>query len=139
MVALGGTLVGIIWGYVAGFITRFTSNASILEPLLVFAMAFLSYYTAEMFKLSAILSITFCGITMKNYVERNISTNSQISLKYLTKMMASASETVIFIFLGIVTVQNNHDWNWGFVGFTILFASLFRALGKFRVCKTCQI
>ena len=139
VVALGGTLVGIIWGYVAGFITRFTSNASILEPLLVFAMAFLSYYTAEMFKLSAILSITFCGITMKNYVERNISTNSQISLKYLTKMMASASETVIFIFLGIVTVQNNHDWNWGFVGFTILFASLFRALGKFRVCKTYQI
>ena len=53
--------------------------------------------------------------------------------------MASASETVIFIFLGIVTVQNNHDWNWGFVGFTILFASLFRALGKFRFCKTYQI
>ena len=130
VVALGGTLVGIIWGYVAGFITRFTNHTTILEPLMVFAMAFLSYYTAEMFKLSAILSITFCGITMKNYVERNISTNSQISLKYMAKMMASASETIIFIFLGIVTVQQNHDWNWGFVGFTILFASLFRALGE---------
>ena len=133
VVALGGTLIGIIWGYVAAFITRFTHHAQILEPLLVFAMAFLSYYTAEMFKLSAILSITFCGITMKNYVERNITTNSQTALKYMTKMMASASETIIFIFLGIVTVQENHDWNWGFVGFTILFASLFRAIGKYRL------
>merc|ERR1711981_289228 len=76
-----------------------------------------------------ILSITFCGITMKNYVERNISKNSQISLKYMAKMMASASETIIFIFLGIVTVSTSHDWNWGFVSFTILFASLFRTLG----------
>ena len=129
VVALGGTLVGIIWGYIAGFVTRFTNRAPITEPLLVLAMAFLSYYTAELFKLSSILSITFCGITMKNYVERNISSNSQTTLKQLTKMLSSTSETIIFIFLGVVTVQANHEWNWVFVGFTILFASIFRIIG----------
>ena len=137
VVALGGTLVGIIWGYVTGFVTRFTHHAPVIEPLLVFAMAFLSYYTAEMLKWSSILAITFSGITMKNYVERNISTNSQATLKQLTKMLASTSETLIFIFLGVTTVQDNHVWNWGFVGCTILFATVYRIIGMYS-CPKCN-
>ena len=130
VVAGFGTCIGIIWGYIAGFLSRFTKNATILEPIMIFAMGFLSYYTAEMFKLSAILSITAFGITCKNYSERNMSPNSSVNLKFTSKMMASASETIIFIFLGIVTVSAKHDWNWGFVGFTILFASVYRTLGR---------
>ena len=56
VVALGGTLIGIIWGFVTGFVTRFTSHARILEPLFVFTMAYLSYLTAEIFKMSSILA-----------------------------------------------------------------------------------
>ena len=56
VVALGGTVVGIIWGYVTGFVTRFTNHARILEPLFVFTMAYLSYLTAEIFHLSGILA-----------------------------------------------------------------------------------
>ena len=56
MVALGGTFIGIVWGFVTGFVTRFTSHARILEPLFVFTMAYLSYLRAEIFKMSAILS-----------------------------------------------------------------------------------
>ena len=56
VVALGGTIVGIIWGYVTGFVTRFTNYARILEPLFVFTMAYLSYLTAEIFHLSGILA-----------------------------------------------------------------------------------
>jgi sodium/hydrogen exchanger-like protein 3 len=56
VVAVGGTLIGIIWGYITGFVTRFTSHARILEPLFVFVMAYLSYLTAEIFKMSGILA-----------------------------------------------------------------------------------
>ena len=56
VVAFGGTLIGVIWGYVAGFVTRFTSHARILEPLFVFTMAYLSYLTAEIFKMSGIMA-----------------------------------------------------------------------------------
>ena len=56
VVALGGTVVGIIWGYMCGFVTRFTNHARILEPLFVFAMAYLAYLNAETFELSGILS-----------------------------------------------------------------------------------
>ena len=56
VVALGGTVVGIIWGYITGFVTRFTNHARMLEPLFVFTMAYLSYLTAEIFHLSGILA-----------------------------------------------------------------------------------
>ena len=56
VVALGGTFVGIIWGYVTGFVTRFTNHARILEPLFVFTMAYLSYLNAEIFHLSGIMA-----------------------------------------------------------------------------------
>lgn len=75
--------------------------------------------------------ITFCGITMKNYVESNISQKSHTTIKYALKMLSSSSETIIFMFLGVATVNNNHVWNTAFVLLTILFCSVFRALGEF--------
>ena len=77
-----------------------------------------------------ITRICFCGITMKNYVERNISSKSQTTLKYATKMLAISSETIIFMFLGVATIHDKHDWNWNFVLLTILFCTVFRVLGK---------
>ena len=77
-----------------------------------------------------ITRICFCGITMKNYVERNISSKSQTTLKYATKMVAISSETIIFMFLGVATIHDKHDWNWNFVLLTILFCTVFRVLGK---------
>ncbi|XP_071749910.1 sodium/hydrogen exchanger 3 isoform X2 [Lepeophtheirus salmonis] len=129
VVALGGTVVGIIWGYITAFVTRFTNHARILEPIFVFTMAYLSYLNAEIFHMSGILAITFCGITMKNYVERNISTKSQTTLKYATKMLSGSSETIIFMFLGVATIDETHTWNTAFVLLTILFCSVFRIIG----------
>lgn len=56
LVALGGTVIGIIWGYVTSLVTRFTRHATMLEPLLIFAMAYMSYLNAEIFHLSGILA-----------------------------------------------------------------------------------
>jgi len=129
VVAGGGTVIGIIWGYVTGFVTRFTNHAPILEPMFVFTMAYLSYLCAEIFHMSGILAITFCGITMKNYVERNVSGKSQTTIKYAMKMLSSSSETIIFMFLGVATIHDEHDWNWWFVVLTIVFCTLWRSIG----------
>jgi len=129
VVAGGGTIIGIIWGYVTGFVTRFTNHAPILEPMFVFTMAYLAYLCAEIFHMSGILAITFCGITMKNYVERNVSGKSQTTIKYAMKMLSSSSETIIFMFLGVATIHDEHDWNWWFVVLTIVFCTLWRAFG----------
>ncbi|KAJ8013283.1 hypothetical protein DPEC_G00051640 [Dallia pectoralis] len=44
-------------------------------------------------------------------------------------MLSSISETLIFFFLGVVTITTEHEWNWGYIGFTLLFAFLWRGLG----------
>ncbi|XP_028968766.1 Na(+)/H(+) exchanger beta [Galendromus occidentalis] len=129
VVALGGVAVGIILGLVAAFTSRFTHHVRPVEPLFIFLFGYLAYLLAEMFKLSGILSLTFCGMTMKNYVEENISQKSHTTIKYAMKMIANCSETIIFLFLGVTTVNDMHEWNTRFVCLTIFFITVFRTLG----------
>ncbi|KAF0287366.1 Sodium/hydrogen exchanger 1 [Amphibalanus amphitrite] len=127
--AVGGTFIGVIWGFITAFLTRFTHKVHVMEPIFVFTMPFLAYLNAEMFHLSGILSITFCGLTMKNYVITNVSAKSHTTIKYMMKMLASCSETAIFMLLGVATVHNHHDFNLVFVLATIIFCVLVRSIG----------
>ncbi|XP_073520861.1 sodium/hydrogen exchanger 4 [Phyllobates terribilis] len=131
MVGIGGVFFGIIFGFLSAFITRFTRNITSIEPLLVFMFSYLSYLSAEAFYLSGILAMTACAMTMKKYIEENISKNSSITIKYFMKMVSSVSETLIFIFMGVSTVGKNHEWNWAFVSFTLLFCLIWRTLSVF--------
>ncbi|XP_030425770.1 sodium/hydrogen exchanger 2 isoform X1 [Gopherus evgoodei] len=80
---------------------------------------------------SPLLGITACAMTMNKYVEENVSQKSYTTIKYFMKMLSSVSETLIFIFMGVSTVGKNHEWNWAFVSFTLLFCLIWRALGVF--------
>nr|CAH7763126.1 unnamed protein product [Callosobruchus chinensis] len=129
VVAIGGTVIGVFWGVATALVTRYTNEVRVIEPIFIFVMSYLAYLNAEVFHMSGILAITFCGITMKNYVESNISNKSHTTIKYAMKMLSSSSETIIFMFLGVATVNKNHDWNTWFVLLTILFCSVYRVIG----------
>ena len=96
---------------------------------MVLAFAYLSYLTAELFHMSGILSITFCGITMKNYVEQNICDSSSTTIRSAAHMLANCAEMMIFLFLGVYTFNTEHEWNWWFVGCTIGCCLVFRVIG----------
>uniref|UniRef100_A0A8C1X8X6 Sodium/hydrogen exchanger n=1 Tax=Cyprinus carpio TaxID=7962 RepID=A0A8C1X8X6_CYPCA len=130
IVSIGGTLVGLIFAVILAFVTRFTKKVRIIEPLFVFLLVYLAYLTAELFSLSAILSMTFCGIGCKKYVEANISQKSRTTVKYTMKTLASIAETIIFIFLGISAVDKSKwAWDTGLVVSTLIFILVFRAMG----------
>ncbi|XP_008062968.1 sodium/hydrogen exchanger 4 [Carlito syrichta] len=131
IVGVGGVLFGIFFGFISAFITRFTQNISAIEPLIVFMFSYLSYLAAETLYLSGILAITACAVTMKKYVEENVSQTSYTTIKYFMKMLSSVSETLIFIFMGVSTVGKNHEWNWAFVCFTLAFCQIWRAISVF--------
>lgn len=142
LVGLGGLLVGFVYGIIAALTTRFTENIRVIEPLFVFLYSYLSYLTAEMFHFSGIVAIIACSMSMKRYVEANISQKSHTTIKYFMKMWSSVSETLIFIFLGVSTIGDKHEWSWPYVCFTMLFCLVWRAGGvifltfivnKFRV------
>lgn len=56
VVALGGTFIGLIFGAVASFTTKYTKSTPILEPLVALSIAYLSYLTAEITSTSSILA-----------------------------------------------------------------------------------
>lgn len=76
-------------------------------------------------------SIVTCAVTMKQYVEANVSERSNTSIQYFLKMWSSVSETLIFIFLGVSTIQDVHMWSWPFVCSTLLLCLVWRATGSF--------
>lgn len=76
-------------------------------------------------------SITFCGICCQKYVKANISEQSATTVRYTMKMLASGAETIIFMFLGISAVDPLiWKWNTAFVLLTLLFISVYRAIGE---------
>ncbi|XP_046759508.1 sodium/hydrogen exchanger 1 isoform X1 [Gallus gallus] len=144
VVSLGGVFVGVIYGLIAAFTSRFTSNIRVIEPLFVFLYSYMAYLSAEIFHLSGIMALIASGVVMRPYVEANISHKSHTTIKYFLKMWSSVSETLIFIFLGVSTVAGQHYWNWTFVISTLLFCLIARVLGvlvltwfinKFRIVK----
>lgn len=56
VVTIGGILVGIVFGFMAVFMTKFTERTPVLEPLVVFMYAYIAYIIAEMTGLSGILA-----------------------------------------------------------------------------------
>ncbi|KAK2830705.1 hypothetical protein Q5P01_018636 [Channa striata] len=144
VVALGGIMVGAIYGVLGAFTSRFTSHTRVIEPLFVFLYSYMAYLSAEVFHLSGIMSLIACGVVMRPYVEANVSHKSYTTIKYFLKMLSSVSETLIFIFLGVSTVAGPHAWNWTFVTFTLILCLVSRVLGvigltyiinKFRIVK----
>ncbi|KAK5890113.1 hypothetical protein CesoFtcFv8_013676 [Champsocephalus esox] len=129
VVGLGGIGFGVLFGFVAAFTTRFTSRVKEIEPLFIFMYSYLAYLVAELFAISSIMAIVTCSLTMKYYVEENVSQRSCTTIRHVVKMLGSISETLIFFFLGVVTITTEHEWNWGYILFTLLFAFVWRGLG----------
>uniref|UniRef100_A0A3B4F8S8 Sodium/hydrogen exchanger n=1 Tax=Pundamilia nyererei TaxID=303518 RepID=A0A3B4F8S8_9CICH len=132
VVAFGGSLVGIAFGLLISLLTRCTKNVKIIEPGFIFVMGYLSYLTAEMLSLSAILSTTFCGVLCQKYVRANMHEHSVQTVKYAMKVFANGSETIIFVFLGISAIDKViWVWNTGFILLTVFFVFVYRFIGVF--------
>ncbi|XP_069320345.1 LOW QUALITY PROTEIN: sodium/hydrogen exchanger 2-like [Eulemur rufifrons] len=129
LVGMGGVFIGLLFGMFVAFTSCFTKTIQVIKPLFVFSYSYLSYLTAEMFHFSGILAIVTCAMSMKHYVEANVSQKSHTTIKYSMKMCSSVSDTLIFIFLGVSTIGNNHEWNWPYICFTVVFCLIWRALG----------
>ncbi|XP_071751038.2 sodium/hydrogen exchanger 3 isoform X1 [Centroberyx gerrardi] len=132
VVAFGGSLMGFVFGLLISMLTRCTKNIQIIEPGFIFVLGYLSYLTAEMLSLSAILSIVFCGMCCQKYINANMDEKSVTTVRYALKVFANGSETIIFVFLGISAIDRGlWVWNTGFILLTLLFIFVYRFIGVF--------
>lgn len=130
-VSLGASAIGCIMGVITAIATKYTHDVRVVEPLAVLGIAYLSYLTAELVHFSGIISIICCGLVQVQYAMGNISRKSYTTVKYFTKMLSAVSDTVIFIFLGIVLVNKRHVWNTGFVVWSAALCLVYRFLTVF--------
>ncbi|XP_045619242.1 probable Na(+)/H(+) antiporter nhx-9 isoform X2 [Procambarus clarkii] len=133
IVVCGGIFIGIIFGCLTALITKSTTDVRVLEPLALLGLSYLSYLTAELFHFSGIISLIVCGLLQAHYAFANISQKSYTCVKYFTKMASATCDTIIFMFLGMVLVSNDHVWHTGFVLWSIVLCFIFRFVGVFML------
>uniref|UniRef100_A0A8C2E0X5 Sodium/hydrogen exchanger n=1 Tax=Cyprinus carpio TaxID=7962 RepID=A0A8C2E0X5_CYPCA len=132
VVAFGGSFLGIVFAVLLSLLTRCTKHIQIIEAGFVFVVGYLAYLTADMLSLSAILSVTFCGICCQKYVNANMDEKSVTTVRHAMKVLANGSETMIFVFLGITAIDTEiWVWNTGFILLTLLFVFIYRIIGVF--------
>ncbi|KAK6759364.1 hypothetical protein RB195_021136 [Necator americanus] len=110
-VSLGGLAIGLFFGFMSAFVTKFTKHVRVVEPVIMFGMAYMSYMGSELFHFSGIIGIIACGLFQTHYSCGNISNKSFISVTYFAKVASSVSESLIFIVLGVMLV-NEQEWFW---------------------------
>ncbi|KAH8108385.1 sodium/hydrogen exchanger [Phellopilus nigrolimitatus] len=72
-----------------------------IESCLVALCAYTCYFFSNGLSMSGIVSLLFCGITLKHYAYHTMSRRTQRATKYIFSILAQLSENFIFIYLGM--------------------------------------
>ncbi|KAJ4719523.1 Sodium/hydrogen exchanger [Melia azedarach] len=98
------TVLGIVLGLLSAYIIKtlyFGRHSTDREVALMMLMAYLSYMLAELFNLSGILTIFFCGIVMSHYTWHNVTESSRTTTKHAFATISFIAETFIFLYVGM--------------------------------------
>ena len=135
VVSVGGVAIGVLTGFATAFLTKFSTRVEVAQPLIVYTIAYLGFLIAELFEFSGIICIICTGLVQVHYAFANISDKSRTAIKYFTKVIATCSEIIIFLFLGIELVKEDIyvDWSTGFAVWTIILCLIFRFVIVFGI------
>ncbi|KAJ5735540.1 uncharacterized protein N7483_000665 [Penicillium malachiteum] len=138
LVFFGSMLVGIIVGIATALGLKYTLVRRMpkIESCLIILIAYASYFFSNGVHLSGIVSLLFCGITLKHYAYYNMSRRTQLTTKYLFQVMAQLSENFIFIYLGLdLFVESDLHFNPLFILVAVFGICLARYLAVFPLSK----
>ncbi|KAK1140254.1 monovalent cation:H+ antiporter, CPA1 (nhx1) [Aspergillus melleus] len=138
LVFFGSMLVGMIVGIMTALGLKYTHvrRQPKIESCLIVLIAYASYFFSNGVYLSGIVSLLFCGITLKHYAYYNMSRRTQLTTKYLFQVMAQLSENFIFIYLGLdLLVQRNLQFKPLFIMVAVFGICIARYLAVFPLSK----
>ncbi|KAK4049934.1 monovalent cation:H+ antiporter, CPA1 (nhx1) [Microbotryomycetes sp. JL201] len=94
---------GVIFGLACSLMLKHSElgRYTEIESCLIFLIAYTSYFFSNALSMSGIVSLLFCGVTLKHYAYHNMSRKSQRTTRYLFGLLAQLSENFIFIYLGL--------------------------------------
>ncbi|KAA8568307.1 hypothetical protein EYC84_007343 [Monilinia fructicola] len=102
-VFFGSLIIGIVIGIATALGLKYTYVRRFpkIESCLIVLIAYASYFFSNGLHMSGIVTLLFCGITLKHYAYYNMSRRTQLTTKYLFQVLAQLSENFIFIYLGL--------------------------------------
>ncbi|KAL9006922.1 MAG: hypothetical protein Q9188_000298 [Gyalolechia gomerana] len=126
LVFFGSLLIGVAVGIATALMLKYTLVRKFpkIESCLIILIAYASYYFANGVFMSGIVSLLFCGITLKHYAYYNMSRRTQLTTKYIFSALAQLSENFIFIYLGLTL----------FTKTTLVFKPLFILITVIGIC-----
>lgn len=98
------TLLGIAVGLLSAYIMKKLHpgrHSPDREVALMIVMAYLSYMMAELFDLSGILTVFFCGIVMSHYTWHSMTDGSKVTTKHAFATFSFICEICIFLYVGM--------------------------------------
>uniref|UniRef100_A0A5B6Z7X6 Sodium/hydrogen exchanger n=1 Tax=Davidia involucrata TaxID=16924 RepID=A0A5B6Z7X6_DAVIN len=101
---IASTLLGVVAGLLSAYIIKklyFGRHSTDREVAIMILMAYLSYMLAELFYLSGILTVFFCGIVMSHYTWHNVTESSRITTKHAFATLSFVAEIFIFLYVGM--------------------------------------
>ncbi|NP_001310702.1 sodium/hydrogen exchanger 2 [Ricinus communis] len=129
---LTSTMLGVLTGLLSAYIIKklyFGRHSTDREFSLMMLMAYLSYMLAELFFLSGILTVFFCGIVMSHYTWHNVTESSRVTSKHAFATMSFVAEIFIFLYVGMDALDIE---KWRFVsdspGTSVAVSSILLAL-----------
>ncbi|CCE65165.1 hypothetical protein TPHA_0K00310 [Tetrapisispora phaffii CBS 4417] len=96
-------LIGCLIGILVALILKHTHLRRFpqIESSIILLICYESYFFSNGCHMSGIVSLLFCGITLKHYAYYNMSRRTQITIKYIFQLLARLSENFIFVYLGL--------------------------------------
>ncbi|VFQ85263.1 unnamed protein product [Cuscuta campestris] len=123
------TLLGVVAGLLSAYVIKklyFGRHSTDREVAIMILMAYLSYMLSELFALSAILTVFFCGIVMSHYTWHNVTESSRVTTKHAFATLSFISEIFIFLYVGMDALDIE---KWRFVSDRCVFSSLMLFFG----------
>lgn len=140
-ISVGSIILGFLISILASFVFRRAThlvNLPQMEISLVALFAYSSYFAAEVFGLSGIMALFFCGIGLAHYNYYNLSHKTQHTTHLYFKSLAQICDTFVFAYLGItigVSIDPNSGylltWSMPLIGMTLLLCLVGRAANVF--------
>ncbi|EKM52396.1 uncharacterized protein PHACADRAFT_260743 [Phanerochaete carnosa HHB-10118-sp] len=95
--------LGVVFGLAMSLLLKHSSLSHYpgIESCLVALSAYTCYFFSNGTSMSGIVSLLFCGITLKHYAYHTMSRRTQRTTKYIFSTLAQLSENFIFIYLGL--------------------------------------
>ncbi|KAF4998127.1 hypothetical protein FGRMN_3374 [Fusarium graminum] len=129
--------IGFLVGVATALLLKFTylRRTPKIESCLIVLIAYATYFFSHGLHMSGIVSLLFCGITLKHYAYFNMSRRTQLTTKFIFQITSQLSENFIFIYLGLALFTDNNQFQPPLIIVTILAVCAARWVAVFPLSK----